>query len=425
MTDEISLSESKANRRLPPLVLLLFVSIITQFPNLPVPGRFTLLLLVLITFSFVFKKWVKIFRKEILISFSIVLYIFILTLINTLWNHNNYEYKLLVVFTQLTYLLMYWLIFVCSGAFLYGLVKKKFFDVFIFSHLIYILLGVLAYVGVHFSFTNASEIVLENGRLAITENEPSVATLRLVFVIFFSFLVFTKSKIISKVLAVLSLLLLFAVQSKSTIFLLPIAFLAASIFFIYSSDAKKASKLYLFIFIFIFLFISVLIVLQTNYFQYAYHFTFVQQDGSALSRLLLAKSGVDTFINNPFGHGVVYQPFIKQALQVNVMSMGKTNNELAYLILAHDMNTMHSPKSGFITWAVAGGIPLILIYIKSLYSMLKNVNYIQISNFNKIKVMSFILFLFLYSLVSEINASFIFLFSIVYFWVKMNKGQNF
>jgi hypothetical protein len=419
------LNNSKHNRVLSFLILLL-MGIVFQFPNLPIPGRFTFILFGLILITLIFNRYIKFIKTQVIFCLGINFYLIIISCVSILCTINAYDWNLTSILKQFLYYQAYLFLFCSAGVFIYALNRFNAFNTFIVSHIIYFAIGYLLILGINMSFLNAKDMIVEGGRLAITENEPSVATLRVVFVLFLSSLLMKSNKPLALLLVVASVVLLFYIRSKSTIFLLPISIAISGVFYIMLSSMEFSRKLKVLIYLTAILVFIIALAVNSTYFYYAYHFTFIDQTGSALSRLIFFKTGLDLIIENPFGYGFAFQPFFKDALQLNILQNAISNSELRSLFNTHDMDTMLSPKSGIITIGIVGGVPLVLVFISIFYKTLTKIYGSTLGDGKKISIGGFLIFMLIYSFVSEVNASFILYLSIIYFWVgSTNKVNSF
>ncbi|QYJ79925.1 hypothetical protein [Shewanella acanthi] len=300
------------------------------------------------------------------------------------------------------------------------LYRKNQFELLIYTHVFYLILGVAVVFGASdlVAYLNASPVILDSGRISVTELEPSVATLRPGFILFVTYIIFSYNRKVSSVtvyiLTALVLFVLFNIKSKSIIFILPLSILFSTMLVVLIAKGKLVNKVSILLTFIPVGLIASHYILQSEYFTYAFHFTFVDVSGSSLSRLLFAQTGVNLFVNNPFGYGVTYYPFFKEEL-LNVISINNfiLNEELLYMQSDGDMSSLFSPKSGLLTWSVNGGVVLILAYLVYSFSIVRNCLRTNLNSKLQIAIISSIIFFVSFSMISEINASFVLYFGIL------------
>jgi hypothetical protein len=352
--------------------------------------------------------------REIKLSLIPVLYVLFTSIVVPLINLPYFDWSGTVIIKQLMYCLGFYALFISGytiGRLLYNEGKLSYL---VYSHFLYIGLGVAIIFGVPSiaALLNASDVILDSGRISITELEPSVATLRPVFIVLLSALLIFYDRGASRLLMLLAMLtsiyVLFYIQSKSTIFILPIALILATSIVVFKGGSKLANKMALLFVMLLSLSLGAYNVMRSDYFYYAYHYTFVDTTGSALSRMVFAETGIRLILSNPLGFGVAYYPFFKeQLLELMPSLLSNLNDELTHMQSDGDMSSLYSPKSGILTWGVIGGLVLMLSYVKYNYTIIRDCVRTNLTSTTQVIIVSMVIFFMLFSIVSEINASFI------------------
>lgn len=398
------------------MLLIYIVSAISllqfQLLNMAIPGRFSHLVVTLLLMSivlFTVNAWTKLEKDLLKVTVILLVYGAIVTLCGFLY-HLIFKIGYFSL-SDAAVSLIYFTLFVVSPSIIFCFMGKlrlaPLCYLVVAIHLFTIVVAILQIFDAfpQSSILNSSETHVL-GRIAILDKEPSVASYRLFFLLWIvcfirvSLLSNSISKRVMDLLGLsFSLLTIFAiiyVRSKLVIFVVPVAIFLALVS--YSLIKNKVSYFKMSLLIPPLAFIAYQVT-QTEYFNYAYTYTFVYSDGSFSTRALAAIESMRLFISVPFGTGMSYPLYLLDYIKSSSLLDTFYNSEIQSYLNTVGYNTIISPKSFLLTCMLILGFPFVVI----LFKVFENLVFLSKDTRSLFPNLCFFWFSMLYITVSDFN----------------------